>query len=155
MTNATRSRMIAALLLALAAGAGFATGVATDRALLARGADHTATPMEPAAEGFRVLLRGHDTLPRDGSRRVRLMLPTQMGADLDLSPEQQRDIERILIEEHAAIAGLTEQLQPAFMAVVERSRERILGVLTDEQIARWHALPAMRLHRGPQPPPTN
>jgi hypothetical protein len=153
MNTATRSRMIAALLLALAAGAGFATGVATDRVLLARAPDADAVPGVPAAgEGIRVLLRGHDTLAGDGTRRVRFLLPAQMGEDLGLTPEQQREIERILREEQAAIRALTEQLQPALMAVIERSRDRIQEVLTDEQAARWRAAPAIRLRHDAQPP---
>jgi hypothetical protein len=156
MSTATRSRMIAALLLALAAGAGFATGVATDRTLLARSPTGAAPAGEPpAGEGIRMLLRGHDTLPADGTRRVRIMLPTHMGEDLGLTPQQQEAIERIVREEQAAIRELTEQLHPAFMSVVERSRTRIQEVLTEEQLARWRAAPAMRLRRGPEPPPNN
>jgi hypothetical protein len=156
MTYATRSRLSAALLLVLAAGAGFASGLATERARHARQPDPASAATGPAAgEGIRVLLRGQDTLPADGGRRFRFMLPTQMSEDLGLTPEQQREIEAILREEQAAIRELTERLQPGFLAVIERTRERIHEVLTEEQIARWHAAPAMRLRGGPQPPPTN
>jgi Spy/CpxP family protein refolding chaperone len=155
MTNTTRSRMIAALMLALAAGAGFATGLATDRVLLARGAEAAPAATDPPpGEGIRILLRGPDTLPEGGQRRIRMMLPAQMGEDLELTPEQQRAIERIVGEEHAAFRELTDQFQPALRAVIERSRERIEEVLTEEQVARWHAAPAAQLRR-PQAPPTN
>jgi Spy/CpxP family protein refolding chaperone len=155
MNNATRSRMIAALVLALAAGAGFATGLATDRVLLARGLEAPPPATDPPpGEGIRILLRGPDTLPEGGPRRIRMMLPAQMGADLDLTPEQQRAIERIVREEQAALRELTDEFQPALRAVIERSRERIEDVLTDEQVARWHATPTVQLRR-PQAPPTN
>jgi Spy/CpxP family protein refolding chaperone len=147
--------MIAALVLALAAGAGFATGLATDRVLLAGGAETTAPPAEPQpGEGIRILLRGADTLPEVGPRRIRVMLPAQMGEDLELTPEQQRTIERIVHEEQAALRELTDQLQPALRAVIERSRDRIEGVLTEDQVARWHAAPNVQLRR-PQAPPNN
>jgi Spy/CpxP family protein refolding chaperone len=155
MNNATRSRMIAGLVLALAAGAGFATGLATDRVLLARGADAAPPPTDPRpGEGMRVLLRGPDTVTEAGPRRIRVLLPAQMGEDLGLTPEQQRAIERIVGEEHAALRELTDQLQPALRAVIERSRERIEEVLTEEQVARWRAGPSEPLRR-PQAPPTN
>jgi Spy/CpxP family protein refolding chaperone len=155
MTNATRTRMIAALVLALAAGAGFATGLATDRVLLARGVEAPPPATDPPpAEGIRILLRGADTIPEGGPRRIRMMLPAQMGEDLELTPEQQRTIERIVREEQAALRELTEQFQPALRAVIERSRERIEEVLTEEQVARWHAAPTVQLRR-PQPPPNN
>jgi hypothetical protein len=155
MTNATRSRMIAALMLALAAGAGFATGLVTDRVLLA-GAVEAPPPATdpPPGEGIRILLRGPDTLPEGGPRRIRMMLPAQMGEDLELTPEQQRAIERIVREEQATLRALTDQLQPALRGVIERSRERIEEVLTEEQVARWHAAPAVQLRR-PQAPPNN
>jgi Spy/CpxP family protein refolding chaperone len=154
MTNATRSRMIAALVLALAAGAGFATGLATDRVLLARGVEAPPPATDPPGEGIRILLRGADTLPQGGPRRIRMMLPAQMGEHLELTPEQQSAIERIVREEQAALREITDQLQPALRAVIERSRERIEQVLTEEQVARWHAAPTVQLRR-PQAPPTN
>jgi Spy/CpxP family protein refolding chaperone len=147
--------MIAAFVLALAAGAGFATGLATHRVLQAGSAEATAPPAGPQpGEGIRILLRGADTLPEGGPRRIRMMLPAQMGEDLELTAEQQRAIERIVREEQAALRELTDQLQPALRAVIERSRERIEEVLTEEQVARWHAAPTVQLRR-PQAPPTN
>jgi hypothetical protein len=150
MNTATRSRMIAGLVLAMAAGAGFATGMATDRVLLARGPDTVAAPSrQPPTEGIRILLRGQDSLPGERHRRMRVMLPAQMGEDLGLRADQQREIERIVREEQAAIRELTEELQPALLSVIERSRERIQEVLTEEQRARWHAAPPMMLRRSP------
>jgi hypothetical protein len=154
MSNRTRVRLVAALLLLLVAASGFAVGLFTERVFL--DPPVMAAPAPPAApEGVRILLRGQDTLAGDGVRRFGVLLPERMAEALDLTPEQTAEIERILREDQAAIRELTEQFEPALVALIERSRQRIHDVLTEEQIERWHASPMLRLRRGVQQPTMN
>jgi hypothetical protein len=146
MNAARHARVIAAVLLVLVAGTGFAAGVFTERMLHAR-TDEVGQTAAAAPEGVRILLRGRDPLPADGVRRFGLLLPERLAEELDLTPEQQAEIERILREDQAAIRDITGRFEPALVTVIERSRQRIHDVLTDEQIARWHAMPVLRLRR--------
>jgi hypothetical protein len=153
VSNATRARLVAGALLVLVAGAGFAGGILTERLLLAQQpAPRVAATGPAASEGVRILLRGESPSAEGEGRRIRVMLPGQMAAELGLTPEQQAEIERILAEDQTAIRRLTDNLEPALVSVVQRSRQRIYDVLTDDQIARWHAMPQLRVQRGERQP---
>jgi hypothetical protein len=145
VSTATNIRIRAAALLLLVAGLGFVAGIFTDRLVLSRPDGAVAADPEVAREGVRVLLRGQDGSPAGAERRIGILLPGRLAEELDLTAGQQAEIERILREDQEAIRELTEQYQPRLMAAIERSRQRIFEVLTEEQIARWHELPPVRL----------
>jgi Spy/CpxP family protein refolding chaperone len=153
MTTITRARLIAAALIVLVAAVGFAAGVITERVVFATPAAAPAAEDAPATDGFRMIMRGERPMARGEGPRFRFMLPGRLASELDLSAEQQAAIEQILAEDQAAIRALTDELRPALIAVVEGSRQRIHDVLTDEQKARWQALPPRRMHRGGGPSP--
>lgn len=153
MKSMTRARLTATSLLGLVAAVGFTGGVITERLVLAgRGAAPVAGSA-PAAEGVRVLIRGQQPGEAGEGQRIRFLLPGRLAEALDLSPAQQAEIERILAADQAAIRTITDEFEPALVAIVEGSRQRIYAVLTDEQIARWQALPPLRLQRGIRQPP--
>jgi hypothetical protein len=149
--NATSSRFRAVALLLLVAGFGFMAGIFADRLILSRPVSATAPEPAAAQEGVRVLLRGSDAPVPGGERRIGIVLPGQLAGELDLTAEQQAEIERILREDQEEIRQLTAQFQPQLVAAIERSRKRIFGVLTEEQRARWQEPAEMRLRtRAPE-----
>lgn len=147
MSNATNPRFTAAALLLLVAGLGFIAGILADRLILSRPASAAEVDPQTAREGVRVLIRGDDSPGVGAQRRIGIVLPERLADELDLTAEQQAEIERILREDREAIRELTEQFHPSLVAVIERSRQRILEVLTEEQAARWPELPAMQMRR--------
>jgi hypothetical protein len=147
VSRTTSSRYGAAALLFLVAGFGFVAGIFADRLVLSRPASAVVVDPQTAREGVRVLIRGTDSPAAGEERRIGILLPERPAEDLDLTAAQQAEIERILAEDREAIRELTEQFHPRLLAAVERSRQRILEVLTEEQAARWPGPPAMQLHR--------
>jgi hypothetical protein len=146
VSNATNLRFRAAALLFLVAGLGFVGGIFADRLVLSRPASAAVPEPQAVGEGVRVLLRGIDSPAMDTQRRIGIMmLPEALAEELDLTAGQRTEIERILREDQQAIRELTEQFQPRLTAAIERSRQRIIEVLTEEQAARWQELPTMRL----------
>jgi len=148
-----RARRVAGLLLALVAGAAFTGGVIAERVVLAQ------RELPPAADdvrpppGMRVLIRGDDEAMPDGERRVRFMLPGHLAQELELTPEQQARMEAILAEDQAAMREIMARMEPELHAVVERSRQRIMEVLTEEQADRWQAMSGPQLRRMTPPQP--
>lgn len=142
-------RLRAFLLLLLVAVASFFVGVVTDRLLL--GSAGLAEP-GPEAQRGRILVRGDDgDGPRQpGLRVIRLGLPEQLAEELDLSPEQRSEIERILAEDQAALRAEMERMEPVLAEIIESSRRRISEVLTDEQVVLWRESEAFRLRPGQQ-----
>jgi hypothetical protein len=141
-------RLRAAALLVLVTAVGFTAGVISDRLLFAPPALTAGAAPETPPQRVTVLLRDQDA-PPPGPRAFRLVLPGQLAAQLDLSARQQAEIERILADDQAELRRLTEQFEPALTAVIERSRQRIEDVLTDEQREQWQAMPVRRLRTGP------
>jgi hypothetical protein len=144
VSTALNPRFRAAALLLLVAGLGFVAGIFAERLVLSPPV--TASAPEPAAQqGVRVLLRGSDAPTPGGERRIGIVLPEQLAEQLDLTAEQQVAIERILREDQEEIRQLTAQFQPQLVAAIERSRQRIFDVLTEEQKARWQESAPLRL----------
>jgi hypothetical protein len=149
MGNGLSPRMRAAALLLLVGGFGFVAGILADRLVLSHFAFAAATGPEGRQPGQVAVLMGGDPAgpgpDSEGRRMVRLGLP-QQSDELELTDEQQAEIERILAEDQAELRAVMEQFEPTMRAIIERSRERIYEVLTAEQIARWHESPRiMRL----------
>jgi|SRR5690606_34473392 len=136
----------AAILLTLVAALGFLAGIAVDRLLIERAAN----TVEPTW-----------TRPRPQSGWMRRPGPgpryaDQLARDLDLSPEQKAEIERILADQREETQALMNEFHPRFRALVGETRRRIDAVLTPEQRARLDEIQRERAQRprpGPRPGP--
>jgi len=144
MQNATGTGLRAGALLFLVGALGFVAGIGTERAVLADRATSSATP-EARDPGALTIIRGDDPEGTMGRQVIRLGLPQELAAELDLSDEQRGEIERILAEDQAALRSALEEVQPTLYEIVERSRRRIEGVLTEEQFQRWEQSSTLRL----------
>lgn len=77
--------------------------------------------------------------PRD-SERARQFVLKRLTRDLDLRPEQQQQVEAILLETGQEFARLREEVGPRVRDIRGRSREKIRAILNPEQQAKFEAL---------------
>ncbi len=68
-----------------------------------------------------------------------------MARELELSPEQQRQIEEILSDSGRRAAAMRHELRPRVEALMEETAGRIAAVLTPEQRRRFERLRQRRL----------
>lgn len=115
MIRASRGR--AAFLLALTFVAGLAVGLAAERYAVHRGSEESAER------------------PRD--RRTTI---ERFADDLGITPEQQQQIDPILVETRERMSAVFDRVRPEWEAVVDSARARIEAVLTPEQVERYRAL---------------
>ncbi len=66
----------------------------------------------------------------------------RLSRDLDLRPDQRERVEAILRETGQEFAQLREEMRPRFQEIRERTRDRIRGVLDQQQQARFDKLTA-------------
>lgn len=78
----------------------------------------------------------HEAGHRPGRRPGPFFLE-RLGRQLDLSPEQERQIAEIIEESHREAGALREEILPKVEAQLDQTRERILEVLTEEQRERF------------------
>lgn len=112
------SRGRAGVLLALTFAAGLTVGLAAERYALHPG-DEVAS-----AESTR---SGRTTIER-------------FADDLGITPEQQAQIDPILVETRERMSTVFDQVRPEWEAVVDSARVRIESVLTPDQARRYRAL---------------
>ncbi len=67
---------------------------------------------------------------------------------LDLSPEQARQVQRILAESRREMEALRRDLAPRLHAAMERSQQRIRDLLTPQQQRRFDELRHAHRHRA-------
>lgn len=154
MQNSTGPGLRAGALLFLVAAIGFVAGIGTERVVLADRATSGAAP-EARDAGPLTIIRGDEPEGTTGRRVIRLGLPQELAAELDLSDAQRSEIERILAEDQAALRSALDEVQPTLYEIVERSRQRIQDVLTEDQFERWEQSTTLRLRGrdGPGGPP--
>ena len=111
------SRGRAAVLLVLMFAAGLAVGLAGERYTLHRGAEEDSDERH----------RGRSTIER-------------FADDLDITPEQQAQIDPILVETREQMSAVFDQVRPEWEAVVDSARARIESVLSADQVERYRAL---------------
>lgn len=75
------------------------------------------------------------------------LLAKDLKGDLDLSADQARKIDAILLETRAEAIAVRRKAMPEMIAVLERSRHRIEEVLTPEQRKRFEHLRERRFNR--------
>jgi len=115
MIRASRGR--AAFLLALMFVAGLAVGLAAERYMVHRGPG--------------------ETTERHRDRRTTI---ERFADDLGITPEQQRQIDPILVETRERMSAVFDRVRPEWEAVVDSARSRIEAVLTPQQVERYRAL---------------
>lgn len=134
--NATRTTIIAVIVILVTFAAGIAVGILVDRV------------------AFR---RAHDRVPRFATSAM----AARLDRHLDLTDEQRTQIEAILERRHSRINSLWSEVRPHVRREIEQTNQEIARVLTPEQRARFEKM-KMRLgphHRGPRhhdrhrPPP--
>jgi len=110
------------------------------------------------------LLSRHLVHPRFGPGGMRLEFLRRMERDLDLTPEQQERIGKILKESQEHTRSIMAPVTPALHAELQRTKEAFRQALTPEQQTRFDQLlkrpqRARELHRpagAPESPsPTN
>ena len=122
------SRLVAALVVALALLSGLVLGVAVDRGLLLRG--HGRFDGRPPYAG-----RG----PRGGPG-LRMHIDSVLG----LSPAQKTEVDSILSQQMAKRRALEDSMGTRLRALMDSTRAMVDRVLTPEQRQK---LAAMRAHR--------
>lgn len=88
------------------------------------------------------------------SERVPFLAPHYQGRldrSLDLSPQQEQEIRRILRQAHEEAESLRREVRPRIHQLMEGAHEQIREVLTPEQRQRFEELPLhKRRWRGPR-----
>lgn len=85
--------------------------------------------------------------PRD-SERARQFVLKRLTRELDLRPEQQRQVEAILRETGQEFARLREDIGPRVRDIRGRSREKMRAILSPEQQVKLEALEREWEHRA-------
>ena len=117
-----RTRWLAAGLLALAFVAGALGGLAADRLLSAPAARDTAAA------------------PADPPRGAVFAPGFAISRELDLTPQQRRQIQQILREERTKADSLMRAVRPLLQARYDSSMQAVRAVLTPEQQDRFDRL---------------
>lgn len=140
-------RAQAVLVLAFVAGTGALVGIAGDR-LVAQQSDPADTRTEELRDR-----RGASARARGDQRPMRMPIgpgvmdvryAERLGTLIDLTPEQQTAIDSIVVQERRSVRELTLELEPRFREIATRTRQRVEGVLTAEQVAQWRTMRQQR-----------
>jgi len=97
----------------------------------------------------------------EGAERFRQHVVARLTKDLDLRPEQRQQVEGILKDTGQDFTRLREEFAPRFRELRVRARDRIRGVLDQEQQVKfanvereWERRAERWRGRGPQPDAT-
>jgi hypothetical protein len=74
--------------------------------------------------------------------------------DLDLSPEQREQIDKLLKDSQERTRKIMEPVSPAFHAEVQRTKEEFRAVLTPDQQKRFDDLVKLQRHPRQHSQPT-
>lgn len=143
------NRFLAAGLLILVAALGVLGGIVLDRMVL--------RPFGPGASGVWAMHDGlHDPHNPASRSELREHLGELMGADLDLSDEQRRELSLILERHEKRLARALADTRPRLYRIVEEIHGEIQVILTPQQRERFERV-WMSRHRelfpGGQPDP--
>ncbi|MGH7459203.1 MAG: hypothetical protein ACREKN_09035 [Longimicrobiaceae bacterium] len=135
---------LAALFLAVALLTGALGGVLLERLLLAP----AAVPAEKG-EPSPALREGGRGWNQLNPRRLRGDFGRRMARELELSPDQQREIRRVLLEQQRELRGyISAEARPALEEMLAETRSRVEAILSDEQRARLDELRPERPLQG-------
>ena len=127
--SATKTTLIAVVVLVLTFGAGVAVGVFADHVMMVRG------------------IGRHGGIPPFATH----MMVNRLGRHLDLTAAQKAQVERILDRHHASMDAAWASLRPRIREELEQANAEISAVLTPKQRAKFEEL-KLRLHGGPEGP---
>lgn len=116
MMRASRGR--AAVLLGLMFAAGLTVGLAGERYALHRTQE-----------------AGDRSTRREGRSTIE-----RFADELGVTPEQQAEIDPILVETRERMSAVFDKVRPEWEAVVDSARAHIEAVLTSDQVERYRAL---------------
>lgn len=92
-----------------------------------------------------VVVVHHDVFSKIWSHHHENLEETDLEQILDLTPDQRREVERILQESEAEVQAIHQELLPRVEAHLRHTHERLLAVLDPEQRKRFDQL--HRFHR--------
>jgi hypothetical protein len=92
-------------------------------------------------------------LARHAWERMPEHIADRMRGELELTEEQQREIERILARHHGAMESIRTEVQPRVEAQIDSMRREVEAVLTLEQANRWSEHFERMQRRGPRGEP--
>ena len=124
--SATKTTLVAVVVLVLTFGAGVAVGVFADHVLMIRGMRHGLPPFATH------------------------MMATRLGRHLDLTATQKARIEQILERRRTRMNQLWSSVRPHIHEELEQTNAEISAVLTPEQRAKFERM-KLRLHGGVAP----
>jgi len=75
------------------------------------------------------------------------LLAADLKRDLDLTPEQAKQVDAILLETRKETIALRHKMMPEMTVVLQRSRHRIEAILTPEQRKKFERMRDRRLGR--------
>ena len=130
-SRARRRRWVAVVLVTVVFAAGFVTGAGTAVLVILNRAAHVIHHPEEAA------------------RRISRHLAWR----LDLDEKQAEQVAAIVAEQQQAILAIRREVQPRFVAELERTHTRIAGVLDEAQREQWQRMfQTLRTEWLPDPP---
>ena len=90
-----------------------------------------------AAERYTIHRVPGEATERHRDRRTTI---ERFADDLGITPEQQEQIDPILVETRERMSEVFDRVRPDWEAVVDSARAKIEAVLTPEQVERYRAL---------------
>jgi Spy/CpxP family protein refolding chaperone len=111
----TTTTILAIIALLATFGVGMLAGIAADRALILRG--------------------GHRRTPHSAAFMMK-----RLDKTLDLTPQQEREVEAILRRGHDRVTGVWGSVRPRLRQEVEQTNAEIARVLTPEQRAKFEKI---------------
>ena len=153
--NGNRSKLVAALAFVAIAGAGFLSGVALDRSVLARGPHGWrggpgrmgGMPPFGDAPGD----RGGDRSEAADARRKEMR--DRLAKDLGLSPAQRVAVDSVMTQQAAKFRVARERVRPTMDSLVAETQQQMDNILTPEQREKMKAMRERMRSRMPRGAP--
>lgn len=96
------------------------------------------------ALGYQSFLMGQLRRPGGFAAWGTRLLASDLKRHLDLTPQQEAEVERILAESRAESIALHREMRPRVRAILDRTHARISAVLTPTQRAEFERFRARR-----------
>jgi hypothetical protein len=87
-------------------------------------------------------------VPGGPSRMMVELFEEKLRRELDLTPEQAREVDRILVRSHERADALRRDVFPRVRAIMDEAADEIEGVLNEQQKRRFRELRALQRERA-------